>query len=398
MIDSPPARSRHNGGATHANEPQVQDVREHLRDHRRRSTLAGLLLCLGTVASYAAFLAGTLWAPWLWLRIAFSFAAAAVLAPVFVVGHDACHGSLTPHGWMNRLIGRVTLIPCWHPYAAWEHFHNGLHHGFTNLRTHDPVFPPLSLGEYRSLSPWMRCAERLMRSPAGVGVLYVVKVWTTHSLWAPRHRMPPRTYRRYLWDRVAVLAFVAMQAVLVAWISRPHGVRSVVLAELLTVVLPPAVFLWIAGWAVHIHHTHPKVAWFEDRDAWSFFRGQVQCGVHMAFPRPVELFILNIMDHTAHHADSKIPLYELHEAQRRLEHAFPNDVVHEEFTFQGWLRLFRICRLYDYRAHRWLDWDGTPLTEPLLCSRLDTPEDDSPPLARDQEADTPCAATGPQAT
>jgi hypothetical protein len=33
---------------------------------------------------------------------------------------------------------------------------------------------------------------------------------------------------------------------------------------------------------------------------------------------------------------------------------------------QGYLRVFRICRLFDYVNHCWVDYDGTPLTPSLL--------------------------------
>ena len=29
------------------------------------------------------------------------------------------------------------------------------------------------------------------------------------------------------------------------------------------------------------------------------------------------------------------------------------------------LKTLRVCRLYDYAGHRWVDYDGTPLSERL---------------------------------
>jgi omega-6 fatty acid desaturase (delta-12 desaturase) len=164
------------------------------------------------------------------------------------------------------------------------------------------------------------------------------------------------------------VAFFAAQ-VATAWAIAGATEQSPATLIALSVILPAVVFFYLLAWAVHLHHTHPFVPWHATRADWSYFRGQVRCSVHMEFPRPVELFILNIMDHTAHHADPKIPLYELHDAQKRIEAAYPTEIIHEPFTLRGWLRLFRICRLYDYEHHQWLDWDGTPLTPPLLHRR-----------------------------
>ena len=71
------------------------------------------------------------------------------------------------------------------------------------------------------------------------------------------------------------------------------------------------------------------------------------------------------MEHTAHHADPAVPHYELAEAQSELESAYPADIIVETWNVRDFLKTLRTCRLYDYAQHRWLDYDGTPLTGPL---------------------------------
>ncbi len=347
-------------------EPKVREVKHVLRAHEQRSTLMGLAIFFAAAGLYVVCLLAILELPWLYARVAAALVAGLSLALLFVVGHDACHGSLTSLPWLNRVIGRVCFIPCWHPYSAWEHSHNGLHHGYTNVRTLDPAVPPLDPNTYRQLSRIGRLLERAMRSPVGVGLLYILKVWLPYEILPQRgNRLPKRVYATFRLDCLSIVLYIVAQSVVMRlWFD---GVSSAFVVSLgLLALLPPMVFFWLIGWAVHMHHTHPSVPWYNDRASWTFFRGHVRSVVHMEFPRPVELFLLNIMDHTAHHADPKVPLYRLHEAQKDIEQAFPTDIVHERFTIRGWLRIFRICRLYDYEQHRWLDWDGTPLTENLL--------------------------------
>src|SRR5262249_870610 len=74
----------------------------------------------------------------------------------------------------------------------------------------------------------------------------------------------------------------------------------------------------------------------------------------------------NIMEHTAHHVDPRIPLYNLENAQKDLEKAYASDVIVFPFTVGGYLKSLRTCRLFDYENHRWLDWDGKPTTKSLL--------------------------------
>ena len=115
-------------------------------------------------------------------------------------------------------------------------------------------------------------------------------------------------------------------------------------------------------------HTHPKVAWYSELDSPSpaFFQAQLHSTPHLVFPYFVRLFMRNIMEHTAHHADpGGIPLYCLPEAQKSLERFFGDEILYEYWTPFTFLRTTRICRLYDYSTHQWIDYDGKPLTESL---------------------------------
>jgi omega-6 fatty acid desaturase (delta-12 desaturase) len=135
---------------------------------------------------------------------------------------------------------------------------------------------------------------------------------------------------------------------------------------MLGIILPFLGWNWLMGFVVFQHHTHPKVPWYGNEDDWTFYAGQVQSVVHVELPRPIELILHNIMEHTAHHVDPRIPLYNLEDAQKKLEEAYEADLVVFPFTVGGYFKTLRACRLFDYENFRWLDWDGTPTTEPLL--------------------------------
>jgi omega-6 fatty acid desaturase (delta-12 desaturase) len=67
--------------------------------------------------------------------------------------------------------------------------------------------------------------------------------------------------------------------------------------------------------------------------------------------------------------DPKIPLYNLPGAQGRLEEAYPEHIKIVPWTFGGYAKTLKTCRLYDYENHQWLDWDGTPTSEPIAFLR-----------------------------
>lgn len=134
---------------------------------------------------------------------------------------------------------------------------------------------------------------------------------------------------------------------------------------MVALAVPFLAFSWLMGFATFQHHTHPRVVWYANEPEWSFFRSQVEGTVHIVFPRWIERLLHNIMEHTAHHVDTRVPLYRLENAQRAVEASFGEErVITERFTFVGMSRTFAACQLYDFDRHQWLTFDGTPTTEP----------------------------------
>ena len=105
-----------------------------------------------------------------WIRVLTSLVAGLWIARLFVIGHDACHGSYTPNKTLNQWIGRIAFLPSLTPYSLWDIGHNLAHHGFTNLKGRDYVWTPYSPSEFAQL-PWLRRQlERVYRSGVGQGV------------------------------------------------------------------------------------------------------------------------------------------------------------------------------------------------------------------------------------
>src|SRR5262245_31645228 len=55
-----------------------------------------------------------------WARVALALLNGLAVGMLFIVGHDACHGSLTPKSGVNKWLGRLAFLPSLHPFAAWE--------------------------------------------------------------------------------------------------------------------------------------------------------------------------------------------------------------------------------------------------------------------------------------
>jgi omega-6 fatty acid desaturase (delta-12 desaturase) len=325
------------------------------------------------VVYWASFMSIAVVPSW-WLRFLVAAVNGLAVGMLFIVGHDACHGSLTPHSAVNKWLGRLSFLPSLHPYAAWEYSHNALHHGWTNLKGKDPVYCPRTVEEFRALSRPRQRLERFLRSWPGLLPLYLLEIW-----W-PLEMRPNAEHRRhidkrgtFLFDRRLVVMFPFVQSFVLLLVARRAGITDAGTTLgicAIGVVIPFLSFNWLIGFATFQHHTHPRVLWYADEREWTFFRAQVQGSVHVVFPRWIERLLHNIMEHTAHHVDTRVPLYRLTDAQSAIEAAFGEEnVISEPFSFAGMRRTFRSCQLYDYETHQWLTFDGRPTTEARCPAR-----------------------------
>jgi acyl-lipid omega-6 desaturase (Delta-12 desaturase) len=133
-------------------------------------------------------------------------------------------------------------------------------------------------------------------------------------------------------------------------------------------VIPGMFAQWIVGFLTYLHHTHPSIPWFNDIDEWSFYMGQVRGTTHISFPKWIDKLLFNIMEHTAHHVDQKIPLYHLEHAQTALEEE--HDPVHFQFGYRSLLYTQRVCQLYDFTEHTWLSYDGKQTSSRTVSEEL----------------------------
>jgi acyl-lipid omega-6 desaturase (Delta-12 desaturase) len=319
--------------------------------------------CLVMGVAIASLLVVEAW----WVKVFASLVAALWIARLFVIGHDACHGSYTSNKTLNKWIGRIAFLPSLTPYSLWEVGHNLAHHGFTNLKGRDYVWTPYSPNEFASL-PWMRRQlERVYRSGVGQGVYYMIEMWWK-KLFFPGRRHVTTRRTSHMVDSLLVAGFGAL------WIGglTLWGVYSgKSIGSLLTFGFAVPFFLWncLMGFVIYVQHTHPRVAWYERRDEWSANAGYATTTVHVKLMRPLDGLIHYILEHGAHHVNMGIPLYRLKEAQSRLTATLDERLNSEVFTWRYYWNTVRRCKLYDFAQHVWTDFDGRVTSQPVVQFR-----------------------------
>ena len=328
---------------------------------RERSFFKGLtIFCLALAVWATLFSVGYL-AESSWIKAIAGVSLGFATGVLFVIGHDASHGSLTPLAGLNRMLARIAFLPSLHPECTWDTGHNKLHHGWSGLRGRDPAYAPISPGDYRSKGWLGRLSHRIYRNPLGFGLYYLVDMWLMRQILCRFEGYTEGLTRtRMRVDFGLVLGFLLLQVAVV--INAPHGQAWL---NVLTLVLVPfLVWNYVMAFVTIPQHTHPHIPWFDDKSSWSFYEAQVRGTVHVVPPLPVDLMFANIFHHTAHHVDKKIPLYNLRRAQLEIARAYPADVVQQRMTLAGFVGTLQQCQLFDYASKRWVRFRDAELASP----------------------------------
>lgn len=336
--------------------PHRKVIRSWLEPMAQTQTVKAVALIIFDASLWLGLIISTVLVESSLLKIVIGIVAGFVTGRIFILGHDACHHSFTSYRGLNKILGRIAFLPSLTPYSLWDVGHNLIHHGQTNLKGFDFVWEPRSKAEYDAMSPGRQLLERIYRSGFGPGIYYFIEIWWKREFF-PNIKNMPAQRPIFLRDNllVSVFAVLWIGALIVAAVYTGQSITVSVFAGFLV----PFLF-WNAmiGFVVYVHHTHPKVAWYDKKSEWLRAQPFVSTTVHLTFPLLWGELMHQIMEHTAHHVDASIPSYTLKSAQNRLETILPDRVISQRFSFKWYFETARICKLYDFENKAWLDFDG----------------------------------------
>jgi omega-6 fatty acid desaturase (delta-12 desaturase) len=330
------------------------------------------------LALYAIGIAGVLLFASVLGKIAGGLVAGAALVNLGSLSHEAAHRAVVKSRLGNKVIAVVSMTLHLFNYRLWIHDHHVLHHGRTNVQ-HNNFLSPRSLAEYRAMPRVRRAIYRAYHSQTGIGVLlyFLLERWPTVHFYPgawlpPRHRASARRY--------AALMAVYVAALLSLVVSVSIG--SVVASVLCALVLPYAVWFTVFSMTVFLQHTNPRLRWY--RDLASIDVPPEALSVHVGMPCWINHLTHYAMEHPVHHVHAMVPHYRLKHAQAALAEIATPEIVAMRFTIANMRDVLRRCRLYDYDAHAWLDFDGKVTAVPRPAKRAtdgllpDQAEPDSP--------------------
>lgn len=321
------------------------------RECFERPNHKGVLVVLRAILIWVASLAVLFSTDNIFITVLGWIFASAALAGMFVVGHDAAHGSLFNSKKANKIIGRFLFLPELHSYEGWLLGHNRLHHGHTVREQMDFVWMPTKRDEYESMNKFRKFQHRVEWSFIGSGFYYIRNVWWDKMI----SFTPPERYR----DRikkdvrfVAIFGFLTMAALFTYGLAHYGNIVGGAWMIVKVVAVPWFGFMTIIGWTVYVHHISPNIKWWP-RNEWDSFKGQIE-GTTILECQPVinYLFFYNIFVHVPHHVDMRIPCYNLPAAARALEKEIP-EIKRDKLRFRDYLKTVKACKLYDYDTHTW---------------------------------------------
>lgn len=292
----------------------------------------------------------------IWLKLLGSVLITAGMLRLFLVGHEACHGSFFAGKTLNSVVGRIAFLPSMTAFSLWDVGHNVAHHGFNNLKGRDQVWTPYSKEEFDRLPRHRRIMERIYRCGLGWGLYYFVELWWKKLYFATRKQIGSGRLKYKLDSALVSVGAIAWMGTVALVAVRTH--QQFWLLALLAIVAPFALWNSIIGLVVYVQHTHPTIAWFQERQEWQRARAYLTATANVRLPLGLDRAMHCIMEHSAHHVNPRISMFALRGAQRQVQAQAPEHVLSYRLDWHSYRDCVRRCKLYDYTNHAWLDWHG----------------------------------------
>jgi omega-6 fatty acid desaturase (delta-12 desaturase) len=346
--------------------PSRAELHARIAPFAKPNSLKGYLSFAIDVALYALGIAAVVLADTLWLQIGGGLLAGLALVNLGSLSLEAAHRSMVKSKLGNKVIAVITLTMILFNYRLWIYDHHVLHHGRTNVK-HNNFLSPHTLAEFRALPRWRRALYRAYHTPGGAGILlyYLLERWPTVH-YVPGAWLPAK-FRASAWGYAALMT-AWMAALLSVLVLVPAARDASMLAAVLCgFVLPYTIWFTTFAMTAFLQHTNPQLRWYGDIAGMA--SPPEQLAVHVKIPHIVNHVTHYVLEHNVHHLSAMVPHYNLKRAQAALADVVDPGIIVMPFGWGTMNDVLRRCRLYDYEAHAWQDFDGAVTAIPIDSSR-----------------------------
>ena len=239
------------------------------------------------------------------LTLVLSLPTAGLLTRTFIIMHDCGHGSFFSSRRANDIVGVLTGLLTFMPYAKWRREH-ALHHassGDLDRRGVGDIYT-LTMKEYFA-KRWMgRVSYRLTRMPWFVLTIGPIYFFVHQRFPSLRKDAARDELASVLLTNISVIGLIAILVMVL-------GTKT-----LLTTYLP-AYYLSLLGgiWLFFAQHQFEDAYWAEHEE-WSYADAAIRGSSYLKLPKILQWFTGNIGLHHVHHLSPKVPNYRLEAAHR----------------------------------------------------------------------------------
>ena len=261
---------------------------------------------------------------------------AGLLVRTFILMHDCAHSSFFASRRANDIVGFITGVLTFTPFAQWRRDH-ALHHassGDLDRRGHGDI-PTLTVREYRAKSPSARFAYRLVRHP-----LLLLLGGPFHLAIGQRLRgKGTATGDKQVASVRATNAGIILLLVGLTWTL---GWKLVLVGYL----LPYYVAAMTGVWLFYVQHQFEDAYW-APHEEWDYVDAALRGSSHLKLPRILAWFTGDIGLHHVHHVAPRIPNHRLRECHDA------NPLFHDSptITLRSGMRAMRLA-LWDEDRRR----------------------------------------------
>jgi omega-6 fatty acid desaturase (delta-12 desaturase) len=275
------------------------------------------------------------------LTLALAIPTAGFLVRTFIIMHDCAHGCFLPSKRANEIVGFITGVLTLTAFAQWRRDH-ALHHassGDLDRRGHGDIIT-LTVDEYLARDRWGRLKYRLYRHPFvlfGLGPLYLAlsQRWKSSGTASGR--------KQIINVHLTNLAIIVVAGAMSWWIG---------LGAVLMIYVPAFLLAAAAGiWLFYVQHQFEATYW-EEHATWEYASAAMEGSSYYKLPRALEWITGSIGLHHLHHADPRIPNYNL----RRCHDENPEFQRATVITLRSSLRSASL-RLWDPERRRLVGFD-----------------------------------------
>jgi omega-6 fatty acid desaturase (delta-12 desaturase) len=251
------------------------------------------------------FLAGTYFAPYLWLKLLCSVFSALLLARCFMIFHDYQHHTILRKSKVANFLFTAFGMYILTPASIWKRSHDHHHNNNSKLFSASiGSFPIMTKEKYLEASAKERRAYMAVRHPLTIFFAYFTMF--LYGMCLQSFLSSPRRH----WDSLAVFILHIGVSVFV-------GIYFGPMTWFLTLFLPLFLVHMLGAYLFYAQHNFPDVK-FRSNIEWSYEHAALESSSYMAMNRFMQWATANIGFHHIHHINSKIPFYRLPEAMEKI--------------------------------------------------------------------------------